>query len=358
MSHLEARLERDLNQIRHQIDTQAKLVQAAFERSVHALQTGNTKLAYATVLNDHPINRMMRKIDGLCHSFIAVHLPSAGHLRFISSAIRTNIALERIGDYAVAIARESVKLTTPPGGSIMDTLKLVFADAQQILEQAVSAFHRQSADAASVVIQRADRLERSLELIYKRMLSEISGDKIRDQLAICIVFNQLKRVADQAKNIAEDTVFAVTGDTKTPKIYNILFLDESNSLRSQMAEAICRMNFPNSGRYSSAGLTPADSVNPGLIEFLNGRGISLQDAATKAVSDLSYDELVAFHVIVSLDNPVSEYIEEVPFLTTALEWDVGPSPEANDRAALDALYRELAVKISDLMTLMRGKGAP
>ncbi|MEN8177423.1 MAG: PhoU domain-containing protein [Pseudomonadota bacterium] len=357
MSHLEARLERDLNQIRQQIDDQAKLVQEAIKQSVHALQTGNSKLAYATVLNDHPINRKMREIDRLCHSFIAVHLPSAGHLRVISSTIRVNIALERIGDYAGTIARESVKLSSPPSGSTVDTLELVSGEAQQILDQASSAFHENNAEAAKAVIKQAAKLEQSLEPIYKRMLSDISAENTRDQLGVFIILNQLKRVADQAKNICEDTVFSVTGDTKAPKVYNILFLDERNSLRSQMAEAIGKMNFPNSGQYSSAGLTPADSVNQGLIDFLEGRGISPQEAEVRAVSDITYDELVTFHIIVSLGNSVSEYIDEVPFHTTVLEWDVGPSPKADDSAAIESLYRELAVKISDLMTLLRGEGA-
>lgn len=357
MSHLEARLQKDLNHIRQQLDEQAKLVQEAIKQSVHALQTSNHKLAYATVLNDHPINRKMREIDRLCHSFIAVHLPSAGHLRFISSAIRTNIALERIGDYAVTIARESIQLTSPPSGPIIDTLELVSGEAQVILDQATSAFHKKSSDAAKAVIIQANKLEHSLEPIYQRMLSDITADKIRDQLTIFIVFNLLKRVADQSKNIAEDTVFADTGDTKAPKIYNILFVDERNSLRSQMAEAIGTMNFPNSGRYSSAGLSPADSVDPGLIQFLHGRGISLADTSTRAITDIGYDELVEYHVIVSLNNPISEYIEKIPFHTSVLEWDVGPSPAPDDAAALESLYRELAVKISDLMILLRGEGA-
>ena len=78
MSHLEARLEKDLNQIRDLVHEQAKTVAQSVRDAVHALQTGNRKLANATVLNDHPINRRMRKIDRLCHQFIAVHLPSAG----------------------------------------------------------------------------------------------------------------------------------------------------------------------------------------------------------------------------------------------------------------------------------------
>lgn len=357
MSHLEARLESDLKHIRNEVDSQAKLVQEAISQAVHALQTGNTKLAYATVLNDHPINRKMREIDRLCHRFIAVHLPSAGHLRLISSIIRTNIALERIGDYAVTICRESVKLTVPPSGTLLDTLELIAGEAKMILEQASNAFNEGNAPAARTIIKQAGKLEQGLEPIYKRMLSQTSNNDIRDQLALFIVFNQLNRVADQAKNICEDTVFAVTGDTKSPKIYNILFLDETNSLTSKMAQAIGRMNFPNSGNYSSAGRAPAKTVSQGLIDFLKGRGVTLVDTKTHAIGDITFDELVDKQIIVTLDNPVSAYLEEVPFHTTVLEWDIGPIPQDDDTQSFESLYRELAVQISDLMILLRGHGA-
>jgi phosphate transport system protein len=356
MSHLEARLENDLNKLSQQVSEQAQWVKTALRQAVHALQTGNTTLAYTTVLNDHPINRRMREIDRLCHSFIAVHLPSAGHLRQISSTIRTNIALERIGDYAVTIAREAVKLSTPPSGPSSDTLELIAGEAQQILEQATSAFIEHSAESARTVIQLATKLEQSLEPIYKRMLSE-PVDNTRDLFGLFIVINQLKRVADQAKNICEDTVFMVTGDTKSPKIYNILFLDEQNGLASQMAQAIGRMNFPDSGRYSSAGINPAGGIDQGLINFMESRGAELQESETRSIDDISFDDLVTYQVIVSLDHPVSEYIEEVPFHTSVLQWDLGPAPAVDDRTAIESLYRELAVKINDLMILLRGEGA-
>jgi phosphate transport system protein len=357
MSHLEARLERDLKHMRHAVYAQAKLVQEAIAKAVHALLTGNRKLAYTTVLNDHPINRRMREIDRLCHRFIAVHLPSAGHLRLISSTIRTNIALERIGDYAVTIARESVVLSAPPSGAVRDMLELVAGEAKMILEQACTTFDEGNAAAAKAIITQADKLEQSLEPFYKRLLADASCKQVRDQMVLFIVFTQLKRVADQAKNICEDCIFTVTGDTKPPKLYHILFLDETNSLLSPMAQAIARMNFPHSGCYSSAGKTPADTVSRGLIAFLQGRGVTLEDTATRAVDDITYDELVNQQIIVSLNNPVIEYLEEVPFHSTALEWDIGEAPQEDDTQAIEFLYRELAVKISDLMTLLRGEEA-
>jgi phosphate transport system protein len=357
MSHLEARLDSDLKHIRKEVESQASLVQEAVSQSIHALQTGNSSLAYATVLNDHPINRKMREIDRLCHRFIAVHLPSAGHLRLISSIIRTNIALERIGDYAVTICRESVRLSAPPSGPLLDTLELIAGESKMILEQACNAFNEGDAQGAKAIIKQAGKLEQGMEPIYKRMLETPSQNNVRDLFALFIVLNQMKRVADQAKNICEDTIFTVTGDTKSPKVYNILFLDETNNLIGKMAQAIGQMNFPNSGNYSSAGKTPAISVSQGLLDFLKNRSVDLKDSQTHAISDITFDELVAQHVIVCLDKPVSAYLNEIPFHTSVLEWQIESVPEDEDPAAIETLYRELAVKISDLMTLLRGQGA-
>ena len=72
MSHYEERLERDLLDIREQVAKMAALVETATKNAMHALQTGNDKLASATVLEDHVINRTMRRIDQLCHKFIAL----------------------------------------------------------------------------------------------------------------------------------------------------------------------------------------------------------------------------------------------------------------------------------------------
>ena len=88
MSHYEERLEQDLGKIREQIAAMAGKVEEGLKNAVRALQTGDCKLASTVILADHPINRSMREIDRLCHAFIAVHLPSAGHLRLLSSAVR------------------------------------------------------------------------------------------------------------------------------------------------------------------------------------------------------------------------------------------------------------------------------
>ena len=360
MSHYEERLEKDLDAIRAQVADMAALVETAIKNAMHALQTGNDKLASATILADHAINRSMRKIDALCHKFIALHLPTAGHLRMLSSAIRANIELERIGDYAVTIAREAIQLSAPPSGSMARELERVGSETQRMLTQAVKAFNELNPEMAKGTMILEEQMENDLDIIYSELMANDDREAVKQLLAMFAVFTQLKRVADQAKNLCEETIFAATGGTKKPKIFNILFIDEDNSCQSQIAEAIARKNFSESGNYSSAGRQPAASLNPAMVEFLESHGTSVDNNARPAPLDMTPLELTTLHVIVSLQGPVKSYFEQIPFHTTPLEWDVGPAPESGDEAGikrLEELYRDTAIQVRDLMEALRGDEA-
>ena len=359
MPHYEERLEKDLNDLREEIAAMSALVETAVRDAMHALQTGNKKLAAATVISDHPINRSMRKIDAMCHKFIALHLPSGAHLRLLSSVIRANIELERIGDYAVTISREALQQSTPPSGSMATELERVGNETQTMLQQAIEAFNELNAEKARATMVLEENMENNLDIIYAELMANDERDAVKSVLAMFAVFTQLKRVADQAKNLCEEAVFSATGDTKAPKVYNILFMDEDNSCLSQMAAAIAAKNYPGSGVYTSAGRAPADSVNPAVVEFLDNHGIALGDSKPAAI-DLTPLQVSALHVIVSLQGPVGNYFEQIPFHTTPLEWDVGEAPAAGgkvDSARLEEIYREIALQIRDLLETLRGEDA-
>ena len=361
MSHYEERLQKDLDAIRAQVAEITALVETAIRNAMHALQTGNTKLASATVLADHAINRSMRKIDQLCHKFIALHLPTAGNLRMLSSAIRANIELERIGDYAVTIAREAIQLSSPPSGPMSRELERVGNETQFMLSQAIKAFNELNPEMAKSTMILEEQMENDLDIIYSELMENDDRDTVKHLLAMFAVFTQLKRVADQAKNLCEEAIFAATGGTKKPKVFNIVFIDEDNSCQSQIAEAIARKNFPESGNYSSAGRQPATRLNPATVNFLESHGMSVDSNAKPGPIDMTPLQLTTLHVIVSLQGPVKSYFDQIPFHTTPLEWDVGPAPENDDAAGikrLEELYRDTAIQVRDLMETLRGDGAP
>jgi len=357
MSHLEERLEHDLNEIRDEIANMGASVEQAMDAAFRALLTSDEKLAFTTILSDLPINRQMRKIDRLCHAFIAVHLPSAGHLRLISSVIRANIILERVGDYAVTIAREAVQLGDVPSGAMENELQSISSKAMAILSESISAFNSSNAERARDAMAMARNAEREMDGTYAQLLDGTeNGGGTRDDMIYLIIFSQLRRVADQAKNLAEQTVFVETGQGKQPKVYRILFLDEDNSCLGPMARLIASKIYPDIGEYSSAGAHPAENLNPDMVSFMQERGFNLSNLSPQQL-DTSRESLAQYHVIVGLHKKVLQAVVKIPFRTSALNWKDVNVPENNDPQAWESLHKTLALNIRELLTLLRGDEA-
>lgn len=361
MTHLEERLERDLVDLRERVGSLADRVSAALENALHSLLNGDRALAYETVLGDRPINRASREIDKLCHRFIALHLPSGGHLRLISSIIRVNIELERIGDYAVTICLHSVQLSEPPSGSIAREVGQMGEQGRDVLRLAAQAFLEGNAERAKATMPAAERVANSHDIAFEDLIEHDQDLNLRDLFGLFGVLSMLERVADQAKNICEETVFAATGEAKAAKVYRVLFFDEDNSCLSPMAEAIARKSFPGSGTYRSAGRVPASALHAGLVEFAGDHGIDLGDARPRGL-ELTQPELDALHVIVVLQGSIGAHIARIPFNTAVVEWDIEDVPAgpdaAGDRERFETLYRDLAQRIRGLMETLRGEDAP
>lgn len=357
MSHYEARLERDLDRIHKDLAAVAGQVQGALRDAVHVLLSGNREDAYACVLGDMPINRAVRRLDKACYGFIAVHLPSAHHLRWVSAVTHINGALERIGDYAVTICRESVQLPRVPSGILAREVELMSKESAQMLDQAMQAFASQSAEAAKATMVMAEQVERTFDAVFDELMAEDGEWTKRDIFALLVIFHMLERVSDQSKNICEETVFAAAGETKAPKTYRILFLDQDNAGLSKMAEALGRKSYPDLMAYASAGRAAADALDPVMSGLMTRRGIDLAGVTPQTLEPIEA-EIDDYHVIVSLSGVVTDYIERVPFHTAALTWDLGSAPSADAPDAgerWEEIYRQLAVRLRDLVELLHGE---
>ena len=172
MSRYEARLQKDLNDIHDRMVVECDRVQTALQNAVEVVFSGNEELAFRTILGDEGINRLSRDIDRRCHAFAAMHLPSAGHLRRISSTIRVNLQLERVGDYAVTISREAMQLSARPEGAVAHELEMVASDAQRMLRQSLEAFNEGNGEVARATIHLADRAEHTMDQVYADLMSE------------------------------------------------------------------------------------------------------------------------------------------------------------------------------------------
>jgi len=350
MSHFEERMEADLKIIRGRLWKIGEDVNAALRSAKKVMILRDRALAYQTVLNDYPINRDSRECDRFCHMFIARHLPGAGPLREMAATARVNVALERIGDYAVTISREALQITAPISDQLTSDADAMFDESISILTDARKSFRDGNAEMAIALMQVAKRVQNRMDGVYETLFAEDDHMDGATMMAVFVVFNLLKRIVDQAKNICDQTVYAVKGIAKIPKTYRILFLDQPGSGMAQLATAIGRKNFPDSGYFMSATPGQTDPLSTDLQRFLVETGLPDENLETEQL-EVSEHDLDEFTIIVSLNGKYSDYIPKVPFHTSALNWVL---PEGDD---LTQNYRTLREKIQQLMVLMAGDNA-
>ncbi len=351
-THYEERLQKDLAWIQDLVTIVGGEIEEAIGNSVKAVLTLDRDLAADTVIGDYLVNRQTRELDRLCHAFVARHLPSAGHLRFVSSVMRLAIALERIGDYATTISRTAAQLSTYAPAIVQRDVEMMCEHARRMLHESLRSFQNRDVALANATLQAAAQFAHHFDKVFDDLVKE--GDAhsrpVSDLFALMATFNRLERVIHQAKNICEETIFVGTGKTKGEKTFQILFIDEKNDSVSQLAETITRKIFPQSGQYRSAGWAPAEQIDPAYAKFAQQSGIDLTRAWPAPLSSLM-GQLDDFHFVIGLHPKARETLGRVPFHTTLLMWDMSAAKTP------DTAYKVLAPKIRALMEKLRGEQA-
>ncbi|NQV72510.1 hypothetical protein HQ496_05260 [bacterium] len=348
MSHYEQRLEHDLNSIRFGIAELGLTVHTGLSNSIEALLTQNADLAYSTILGDHPVNRNVDALNQECHRFIAKHLPSAGHLRFISSSLRTIILMERLGDYAATISKESVHLDIDLQGSFKNDLQTMAYNALEMLADAVNSYKEQDAVLAQKTTDVAKKVDREFVMAYSDLV-ELDASELerKDLFARLNIINLIERVSDQAKNLCEEVVFTKTGKTKQRRPFRLLFLDEKDDGATQIAVSLCRKFYANRVTANSAGLHPSASLRSDVHEMCTTKGLDISglDPSKMNTSDNTWK---TNDVFICIDVKTSDFMAKVPYGCSVVNWK---TPDAADTATLFAFISE---HVESLVQLVRG----
>ncbi len=354
MTHYEKRLETDLEEIRREVQRVGGWVTENVRDAVAALTQFDRRRANETILRDRAVNKRIEEVDHLCHLFVVKHLPSAGHLRFVSSVLRINVALERIGDYAVTVCRQTLQLERPLPEPLVQDMDVIGRQVLNALRTAITAFV--DGDLKSAATGKG--MAKQVNSTYRKSVADLiaTGDRREmsagDLFALMLATRVLKRVGDQAENICEQTDFIVSGESKGPKTYRVLFLDRDNRLFGIMAEAFGREAFPDEGTFLSAGVEPAAEFDPGFVAFLADRGVEIEGQPLGLEGAL--DRMNRhYHIVVGIGVDPTDHMDDIPFRTVVIEWDQADieatAAGREGRERYQALYREVADHVTDLM---------
>jgi phosphate transport system protein len=208
---METHFQQELNSLKESLLKMAGLTEQAIAHAVDALVKRDTLLADKTIREDKAINEMELEIDELCLKLLALHQPMAADLRFITSAMRINIELERIGDLAVNIAERVLSLNQEPQLKPYIDLPRMAEITKKMVKDVLDAFVQGDADLARAVCERDDQVDDLNDQVFRELLSYMLSDTrtITRAVHLIIVSRYLERIADHATNIAEGVIFMV-----------------------------------------------------------------------------------------------------------------------------------------------------
>lgn len=184
--------------------------------AVEAFSRRDTALAEDVVAMDVDLNERYEAIQHEILNLIALQAPVAGDLRLLSAMIHVNLHIERMGDYAVGVARAYQRAADlPDAPELVAQLVELGELAREVGREGLDAFRRVDADAAMLVGEHDDQVDRLNIGVFHRLVRLASSDDRRLEWAthMILVARLLERYADHGVDIAEQAVFAATGST-------------------------------------------------------------------------------------------------------------------------------------------------
>jgi phosphate transport system protein len=204
---------RELESLRESLLRMTCLVESQIHDAVAALLTLDRAGSDRVRMGDGQVNELCRQLREGALRAIAVHHPAGSDLRLLMGVQLMAIELERLGDYAVHIARRTWTMAGLPRAPLRMEFGLMGELAVDQVRRILDALVEQSPARARDVAARDTELDRLHHRLFDALIREMSGDAggaLRTVTMIQLAHN-LERIGDRVVNIAEDITFLESG---------------------------------------------------------------------------------------------------------------------------------------------------
>jgi phosphate transport system protein len=205
--------ETELQALKNRLLNMGALVEERVHMAVQALMERNMEAAETIAQGDAAVNELQIELDDRCLKLLALQQPMASDLRLITSAMKINADLERIGDQAVNIGQRALELNREPQLKPYIDLPRMAERAQAMVKESLDAFVTRDTDLARRVCAADSEVDALKEQVFRELLTFMMEDArtIPRAIRLILISRFLERVADHATNIAEMVIYMVEG---------------------------------------------------------------------------------------------------------------------------------------------------
>ncbi len=173
---MERKLDEELKELESKLLKMASLVNDVIEKSIRALIQKNEQLADEVEKADEEIDNYENEIDKFCLELLARYQPAAIDLRFITSIMKINNDIERIGDLATTIAHKAKIIIKQAPIEIPSNISEIHKNIQNMLKDVITALIDIDSEKAIEICKR----DKSIDEMYVETFRQILDLIIKD----------------------------------------------------------------------------------------------------------------------------------------------------------------------------------
>jgi len=200
--------EQELEVLKNTLLTMASHAESSVKQAIRALETRDYELALRVRSDDAVIDRFEVELDEMALRLLA-KAPLASDLRLIAVTMKISQNLERVGDEAAKIANRARDLSQEPPLKLKVNIPRLADLALALLKNALDVFVAKDPVAARNLIPQDKPIDALNKEIHRQLADQMieNPETITRCLNLMVVAKSLERIADHAKNVAEEVVF-------------------------------------------------------------------------------------------------------------------------------------------------------
>jgi len=208
-----AGLDRDERLVKDGILRMGSLVETQIRDAVRSMVERDPGLASSVIEGDGRINEAQRDIGDLVVMTIATQSPVARDLRFLMALDHVAFELERIGDHASSIAKQTRRLAEEAQLPEVTALARMGNLAADLVRGIVTALIDVDDRLAREVALRDDDIDHQYRQVFAAVIDRMRGepDTVERGTRLILGAHWIERIGDRVTNVAEDVVYLATG---------------------------------------------------------------------------------------------------------------------------------------------------
>jgi len=200
--------DQELSELKEKLLTMASHAESGVRRAVEALVKRDYDLALLVQADDTVIDRFELEVDDLAVKLL-MQAPRADNVRLITVAMKISQNLERVGDETTTIARRVQELCQELPLKVVVDIPRMANLAVEMLKGALDAFVNQDPATARALIPQDKEIDALNKQNHRLLAEEMvkDPDTVMRCLDVMVISKSLERIADHAKNVAEEVVY-------------------------------------------------------------------------------------------------------------------------------------------------------